>query len=916
MRLLLICAAAAILAGSGSAAPAAEPAPAPLPPKPVISVKSYWRHHQTYYNFQAVDKAGNLFNHVIRRYSSNNNPWLGNLIRSEEPPAGWEKPDFDDSGWSVQRMPFGLAPSYELRAAGEAAGNMVPWQVRRYAFRARFLVPDPARVTSLKLRLGYAGGVIACVNGREVGRGGVAKDGSLAQGGYGELYPELAYGPQTDRQKQLDRRFSLWSAPDETWRWTKDAKTSPEEQAEIRKALADLAAARRRVLEVEVPREALVRGVNVLTLDSRLSPLSGPHLGAMPNWNHSGVEEVALAAEPAGAALPDAGPEKPQVWVEDVHRWMRSPDHLEAGVRERRAMEVVGARGGTFSGQAVVRAAGAALGAPQAAVGELVGPGGAKLPAGAVRVRWARGVSLYQHVFDGGSGFFGRQGPKLDLSRYSANPEPQFSRDGRANRSEHKEHNDPALLLFDQLAADPPASIPAGTCQPLWLTVSVPRDAAPGEYRGVLTVRAGGLAEEKIDVLLRVSAFALPEPRDFVGYTGVDESPWALAKGCKLELWSDRHWKLVEESLARAGELGARVVGLPVIQDTELNNGKDTVVRWAKKGDGYEYDFALADRYLDLWKKSCHAQSDVIVYLVQPANEHGKGGGTGTVLLADGGGAPKEFRPPTPATPEGLKLWVAFARAVREHLNAKGFRDEHIHWGLFYDFCSEDTNTLAEALAKECPGVGWATSHHEPRNPFTKGSPARLTWNTCVRGYAGPFNVGPAAKTADGQSSWDYAKYAVSSGMGWKDPANLIVLTRADTGITALGGMYSPLWQIRQLQETAVSARNCRGVGRICVDGWGRSSYFGPFIPSLLYPGKEGGLDGSAQFEMLREGFQEAEARIALEKRGGLAADVQKVLDRRLEWSWTLPCYPWARIAEFTAGWQERSLKLYEAAGK
>ena len=174
----------------------------------------------------------------------------------------------------------------------------------------------------------------------------------------------------------------------------------------------------------------------------------------------------------------------------------------------------------------------------------------------------------------------------------------------------------------------------------------------------------------------------------------------------------------------------------------------------------------------------------------------------------------------------------------------------------------------------------------------------------------------PAAKNADGTRTWDYANYKIASGMGWKDPNNLIVLTRADTGITALGGMYSPLWQIRQLQETAVSARNCRGVGRICVDGWGRGGYFGPYIPSLLYPGKDGVLDGSVQFEMLREGFQESEARIALEKRGALPADVQKMLDRRLEWSWTLPCYPWARIAEFTAGWQERSRKLYEAAGR
>src|ERR1035437_10232671 len=48
--------------------------------------------------------------------------------------------------------------------------------LRIFFLRARFEVTDPALVRELKLLVGYHGGVIVSVNGRELGRGNVAKD--------------------------------------------------------------------------------------------------------------------------------------------------------------------------------------------------------------------------------------------------------------------------------------------------------------------------------------------------------------------------------------------------------------------------------------------------------------------------------------------------------------------------------------------------------------------------------------------------------------------------------------------------------------------------------------------------------------------------------------------------------------------
>ncbi|HIE50767.1 MAG TPA: DUF4091 domain-containing protein [Armatimonadetes bacterium] len=54
--------------------------------------------------------------------------------------------------------------------------------------------------------------------------------------------------------------------------------------------------------------------------------------------------------------------------------------------------------------------------------------------------------------------------------------------------------------------------VPAGRTQPVWLTVTVPADAPPGEYRGEVTVRVGNAAQS-LPLQLTVYDFTLPAER-------------------------------------------------------------------------------------------------------------------------------------------------------------------------------------------------------------------------------------------------------------------------------------------------------------------------------------------------------------------------------------------------------------------
>jgi hypothetical protein len=82
-----------------------------------------------------------------------------------------------------------------------------------------------------------------------------------------------------------------------------------------------------------------------------------------------------------------------------------------------------------------------------------------------------------------------------------------------------------ALVPLPDPAAKPPAKpariasapfvVPAGLNQPIWVEVRVPKDAAPGDYHGKVTITAEGEKPVEVPVTLTVWDFALPDAPTF-----------------------------------------------------------------------------------------------------------------------------------------------------------------------------------------------------------------------------------------------------------------------------------------------------------------------------------------------------------------------------------------------------------------
>ena len=130
--------------------------------------------------------------------------------------------------------------------------------------------------------------------------------------------------------------------------------------------------------------------------------------------------------------------------------------------------------------------------------------------------------------------------------------------------------------------------------------------------------------EKTITVPLRleVADYAVPDTQNYKTWIEVMQSPDTLAAEYDVPLWSDKHWELIAQSMRYIGDIGSRVVHVPLIAETNSGNAQ-SMVRWIKKADGtFDYDFTIMDKYLDVAEKNMGQAEVCVVYRVGAIPEH------------------------------------------------------------------------------------------------------------------------------------------------------------------------------------------------------------------------------------------------------------------------------------------------------
>jgi hypothetical protein len=847
------------------------------------------------------------------------------VMPTTPPPGDWAKAEFDDSAFDRQRL--GLAPTGGV--GPRASGSL---HRRALYMRTYFQVEDPSKAGELTLRLVYRGGVRVLVNGREIARRHLPA-GAPDSAVFGEDYPAEAYVGLPDEIPASVLRTDLGDFIGDL-RCPFDMADKPEGRAKdlaeyrvaVGKALINrkgwdrLKKLRNRVLgPVTVPAEALRKGINCLAIEvrsSRYHPLVVPGArndehpnsgrawqlcwlgseGAQPEWDHAGLLDVQLRSGGADLTAGAASPAGLRVWVDDLHRRLCNKDCNPAGWPAGTA-RFAGAQNGTFGAQ-LAMTADKDVADLKVTASDLAGEGGATIPASALRVLYGVGHDLAEMSALGSNrcapselgGLCPRAIEMLYRNAKDLGTQSKIAGPAHAALAASLK-----LQFFDHLSESVPGLVPANTCQPIWLSLKIPADAPPGKYRGTLTVEALG-EKATLPLEAEVIGWRVPDPINYQFFMQAEQSPYGIANHYKVELWSPKHWQLMESSFRQLARIGNRCVLVPVVMNSELGNRESTMIGWIRKRDGsLAFDYALLDRYLSLAVKTQGRPLAVCFIVMQavqaPTRVKILDEATGRTEVAELGPEQGEAR---------RALWQQFAAALHAHMKSLGL-DDAMYWGQPFDDVPD--KDIIGILAAAAPSVGWTSAGH-------------------FRAPDATFRLAAHAYGVD---------LADRSFKGWSNPFYDLLMTRCGGSVICVEGISTPFtWRV--MCDRAIYC-GFRGLGRVGADYFDRTWFdgvqggywnmVGRAIVQSLWPG-ETCVDTGTCNEVLLEGIQEAEARIYLEQTldrnvlpEDLAQEVQAVLDGHLRGTlhiltgWVDP-----KTTDLSNGWQARSRLLYRTAAR
>jgi hypothetical protein len=609
-------------------------------------------------------------------------------------PAGdWAGARYDDALWGryegdVQEWIGLYTGNLETRARHQPTVAYL---------RTRFGISDPTQATDVNLTIEYVGGIVASVNGQEVGRGHLPA---------GALQP-----------------YTLATAyPVETYTLEDGVTPVPQVRFGVDHKMGDNPRVRQRVrtLNVRVPAQTLVKGANVLALAVYRAPVlqGAPGLvGGRDVWRHQGIGTISLTSASGNGTIAWSEALKgTRVWsaqpLEQVTNeraakmladWGRPggpPSFMTFGLAHGNPFDpllpvrVVVPRNGVGNGQTVLTDE-AGLKDVTASLGPLKGPGGATL----------KGVQIR----------YGKQGAPEGTSRMSTGH------------------------WCDALAQQPPAG--AKTI-PVWLEITASKDQTPGEYTGELALAANG-KKFTVPVQVLVTGFTAPDPKDFRSVIVCFHSPEATAKQYNLKPYSNEHFQVMEKSLAFMGQLGNDLLTVPVIKGvgSQGSMGHETgLIRWVKTATGLKPDFSLFERYLDLYVKHCGQPKAISlsVWSMGTASETAiacEGAQVPTRVVPTHGpllvtawdpqtGATEDIPAPQPTAEGAEAFWKPLLDGVHEIVVKKrGWPEQTILLGVGSD--TRPSVKTGELFRKWAPYARWEIVSHFSGDPgqFYKGPP-------------------------------------------------------------------------------------------------------------------------------------------------------------------------------------------------
>ncbi len=224
-------------------------------------------------------------------------------------------------------------------------------------------------------------------------------------------------------------------------------------------------------------------------------------------------------------------------------------------------------------------------------------------------------------------------------------------------------------LVADIIGTERSCPNPAGVHRGVWLRVDIPQDAAPGVYKGSVSISAPGCEPATHDIELRVEDATLPEPKDWRIHLDLWQHPQAVARWHDVEPWSAEHFALLRPIMKRLADAGQKCITCTVLDEAWNGQTYDTfpsMVRWIRGKDGrMRYDYSALDAWVSFMHDEIGIREQISCYSMLPW--HLK------VRYYDEASGHEGYLSATPGKPEFEAVWVPFLQDFHRHMQEKGW---------------------------------------------------------------------------------------------------------------------------------------------------------------------------------------------------------------------------------------------------
>ncbi|MFO7898606.1 MAG: hypothetical protein R6V58_06060 [Planctomycetota bacterium] len=855
----------------------------PNDPQLVLDLREgSWRMHMGWKTPEIIDDQGNLKKLWWEKTRQNQNPGPVAVRRSWVPPKDWKEPGFDDTYWARARGRV-ILPQPNRGGKLRSPGNPADWNL--ICLRGRFRVTDPKRVMLPRVYLHYHGGAVIYVNGEELQRGHLPK---------GEIEPDTLADPYA-KETYVRPDGRLYTLGEENQRDFADFK--------------DRIAKRVRRIppkgwldSVAIPNKMLKKGVNVIAIEVHRAPINevavtgkevpGGWKFGYQQWPHAGIVMAKVTVGSPTGLIQNVAPNE-GLHVSNEHPWETlyayDYSHPQPSIRP---ISLFGAKNGSYSGRLLVSSREDVIGLKVTGTGLTHADGKGKIDS--VRIRFAEPAS-----------------PPVSHRRW-----PRFDR--LLDKVPDVVKAVPMKIHGRKLQPIPTVAVP------VWVTVDVPKDAAPGEYSGSVTVEAQYADPLEVPVHLAVCDWALPDTKDFKLNHTMFQSPDSVALYYGIEPWSDEHFERIAKSFRIADQMGSRLIPLSLIIGAPNLQTRESMVRWIPQKDGsYEYDFTVVEKYLDCFQEAVGKPRIIVVYNGGFEGRTNEAKPPDVTTLDPKTGKLGRLTAPNYGTKEYTEFWRPVLHELRARLKKRGWYDVAAIGHISY--CWAPTKETAASIKSIWPDGRWMSSCHGYRSRFG-GLPVLCNewiWG-CGRMYdpdseSPRYNVYPRPWRKRRSGHRQYDQY-ISRGY---DENNLLAQSHS--------------YPERQMQ------RDLHGLGRLGADFWPilnpksnsrrrqfyylTDGYAGLGIQTtniaMTGPGPDGAV-WTERGEVFREGVQVAETivyvRDAIDEKkvtGELAKRAEELLlDRARHMLRQGIGRPNRDRARISGGARERNDKLYAIAAE